>query len=73
MKVRLLNDGGFFGLQQVKFPVEVEATSVITDAGNEAYGVPYSELIRIGANAKSFDDTGLWYWLPNCSEAEPVE
>ena len=73
MKVRLLNDGGFRGLLRVQFPVEVEAELVTTDGGSDAYGVPYSELLRIGADADAFDDTELWYWLPCCGEAEPAE
>ncbi|WFZ78535.1 hypothetical protein MQM1_053 [Aeromonas phage vB_AsaP_MQM1] len=73
MKVRLLNDGGFSGLGDVKFPVEVEAALTTKANGDDVYGVPYSELLRIGAKATAFDGTQLRHWLPSWGEAELVE
>jgi hypothetical protein len=43
MKVRLLNDGGFFGLSAIDFPVEVEAE----DCNENRVFVPREELKRV--------------------------
>lgn len=43
MKVRLLNDGGFFGLSAMKFPVEVEAE----DCNHTRVFVPQQNLVGV--------------------------
>lgn len=43
MKVRLLNDGGFFGLSAMKFPVEVEAE----DCNSTRVFVPQQNLVGV--------------------------
>ncbi|MGL5396548.1 MAG: hypothetical protein ACRDBQ_14970 [Shewanella sp.] len=54
MKVRLLNDGGYGDMEQVIFPVEVEACRF--DAGKlDLYFVKGEKLIAIGAST-SCDD-----------------
>lgn len=44
IQVKLLNDGGYFGGENVKFPVVVKATKF----NDEIYEVSYDELVRIG-------------------------
>lgn len=56
MKIRLLNDGGYYGLEGVHFPVEVEAVDEI-----ETYGgcsVATSELIRVGGDTLVMSESG---------------
>lgn len=60
MKIKLLHDGGYGGMENVKFPVEVEATDWL----GLGFDVPGSELIRVGATAKFWDRTKSYYW-PN--------
>lgn len=43
MKVRLLNDGGFFGLSAMEFPVEVEAE----DCNSTRVFVPQQNLVGV--------------------------
>lgn len=62
MKIRLLNSDGYFGMEVVEFPVEVEAE--ITDG--RAY-VTYDTLVTIGADGDSFFD------MPHCFSAESWE
>lgn len=58
MRINLLGDNGYCGLEYVSFPVEVEA-SVYCD-GRTA--VHYNELVRIGADGEMFfdDEDPLW-------------
>lgn len=58
MKIRLLNCDGYAGMEQVVFPVEVDA---VIDAGGYAT-VPESELTRIGCS-DAFEDS-CWPFGP---------
>lgn len=66
MKIRLLNDGYFIGMEAVEFPVEVEAEHFPKDeSGAERFGVKLSELTRVGSDTKKFHKgTQFWWWLP---------
>lgn len=44
IQVKLLNDGGYGGGENVKFPVVVKATKF----NDELYNVNYHELVRVG-------------------------
>lgn len=57
MKIRLLNCDGYDGMEQVVFPVEVDA---VIDAGGYAT-VPESELTRIGCS-DAFEDPYDPFW-----------
>jgi len=63
IKVRLLNNGTYDGLEDVTFPVEVEAYAY-NDTITE---VPYKELLRISGSEKEFsghgDKVGLYFSL----------
>ena len=50
VKVQLLNDGEYCGLEDVHFPVEVLAIK-----REDLWYVPTTELVRIGANPEDFD------------------
>lgn len=50
MKVLLLNDGEYRSLENVRFPVEVEAE--VNEDAPSCINVLGSELIRIGGNRK---------------------
>lgn len=57
MKVKLLNDDGYAGMENVNFPIEVEA---------EVYGsgyasIPESELRRLGCS-DAFEDPDDPFW-----------
>ena len=53
MRALLLNDNGYTGLEEVKFPVEVEMVPEYSNVCSVAVSV--AELGRIGANIKHFD------------------
>lgn len=57
MRIKLLNDGKYPGLKELKFPVEVEAK-----AYTHGYLVSYQELERIGANMEFFFDPEDPFW-----------
>jgi hypothetical protein len=59
MRIRLLNDGGYAGMERVKFPVEVEAEAEVAEGGSVV--VPESEMHRIGC-ADYFDDPDGPFW-----------
>lgn len=50
MKIRLMNDAGYGDMENVKFPVEVEAAQK-----RGYYSVLREELYRIGATPDSFE------------------
>lgn len=52
MKVILLNDGGYIGLENVEFPVEVEASR---DPSGYLARVSKIELVKVGADGVCFD------------------
>lgn len=49
MKIRLLNNPGYLGMEDVVFPVEVEA-----DIADGRAWVTYDTLVAIGADSGSF-------------------
>lgn len=53
MKIKLLSAGGFVGLENVEFPVEVEA--VLPDGG--LYQVSYENIMKIEGAFYSEEDT----------------
>lgn len=56
LKVRLLNDGGYGDMENVKFPVIVEGMYL----ENDLYGVSGSELLRVGAFKFNQEGDELW-------------
>lgn len=60
MKVRLLNDGGYHGLSQVRFPVEVEA-----EYNDGKYYVYMDELDRIGGISMLYRNLTYIVFLEN--------
>lgn len=70
INVRLLNDGGFSGFDEVEFPVSVCAVIHSVDLVK----VSEDELKRIGCDMKLFNDANDPYWpfsIPN-GECEVV-
>lgn len=65
MRVRLVNDNGYRGMDYVDFPVEVEATR-----NRHGVSVHYNELTRIGADSAAFYDPEDpdWYFGPDSWE-----
>lgn len=69
MKIRLLNDDGYMVLEDVNFPVEVEAEE---RASGYVY-VKTDELVRIGGDSDLLDDPDDQTW-PFCPESwEAIE
>lgn len=68
MKIRLLNDGRYPGLESVSFPVEVEA-----EPFSHGFRVSYAELERIGADMECFYDPEDPFWPFTKGEFEVVE
>ena len=67
MKVRLLNGGGYAGMESVKFPVVVDAASC-SENMCEVFGV---ELINAGACSYAWDESHLYTFCED--EFEAVE
>jgi hypothetical protein len=69
IKVQLLNDGRYFGLEDISFPVQVMAI-----AKGNYYIVPCTELEVIGADMSVLDDPEDPYWpFEDGTEAVRVE
>lgn len=51
MKIKLLNDGGLWGMDDVKFPAMVEAL----EDDDIGFNVSGSELIRVGGDSEALD------------------
>jgi hypothetical protein len=72
-KIRLLNDGGYGDMDDVKFPVEVEAKGYLSN-----FTVSSDELYRVGAARGKFDITrdepmpNKWIFMLG-SECEVIE
>ncbi|QZA71181.1 hypothetical protein AH01_63 [Pantoea phage AH01] len=67
MKIRLLNNDGFGGLENVKFPVEVDGQPW----QNCGYDVVSSDLLPFGADPELWGDEALAFWHNH--EVEVVE
>ena len=65
MKVRLLNNGGYYALSHIEFPVDVIAKPYNDDLAD----VDGSELIRIGATL--LHEGSLSFWIGE--ECEVIE
>ena len=65
MKVKLLNDDGYAGMENVNFPIEVEAEV----SGSGYASIPESELHRIGCSDAFWDpDDPFWPFGPSSWE-----
>lgn len=66
MKVKLINSGGFFGMDEVCFPVIV--------SGRKAAGfyIPTSELLRIGCDMECFTGREEYCFVPGWHALEVV-
>lgn len=69
MKIKLLNDGGYGDMENVKFPVEVEAKPW----GDDGFDVSGFELIRVGATQSKWDKNQTYYFSAFFGECEVVE
>lgn len=67
MKIKLLCNGGYGGMENVKFPVVVESML----SGSELHGVTGRELISLGANPDWFSTDFLYNF--NTDECEVIE
>jgi len=65
MKIKLLNDGGYYGLDNVKFPVVVDICK--NDSGK--CRVSGAELINLGGKVGSFSPTTHYFFHPRDIEA----
>lgn len=65
MKIKLLNDGGYGDMENVKFPVIVTA-----EGDGSIFLVTAHELYRVGANNGQFDDLPAWAFA--CDEIEVI-
>lgn len=68
MKIMLLGNAGYSGLESVKFPVEVEAEWL-----GGYYEVPSAELERIGADMFLFEDDEYSGWAWDCEHVSEVQ
>lgn len=60
MKVKLLNDGGYGDMENVRFPVEIDARP----GANSGYVlITRDELYRVGATAEKFDVISRYAFL----------
>ena len=69
MKIKLLNDGGYGDIENVKFPVEVEAEPW----SNDGFDVLGAELIRVGATAVEWNACEVYYFSSFHGECEVVK
>lgn len=67
MKIKLLCNGGYGGMENVNFPVVVESTL----SGSELHGVTGRELISLGANPDWFSPDILYNF--NIDECEAIK
>jgi hypothetical protein len=70
MKIRLLNDGGYGDMSDVKFPVEVDARIHAASGLHEVSG---AEIIRVGGIASKWASYHYYAWDCDVGEAEIVE
>ena len=62
-RVRLLTDGGWYFLDRVKLPVEVEAVIEELWSGSQVVSVTADELKRVGANYDwNVEGDSTWYF-----------
>ncbi len=59
MRIKLLNNGGYGGMGNINFPVEVEAVK-----WNGGFEVSTSELIRVGCDPDCLYDGGTLFFAP---------
>lgn len=71
MKIKLLKNGGYTGLDKVIFPVEVEGTEVMSDSSVFGYDVSGAELIRIGGDPSCYSESNTYLFYTE-SEAKAV-
>tara|TARA_R110000764_G_scaffold160897_1_gene248275 strand:+ start:357 stop:575 length:219 start_codon:yes stop_codon:yes gene_type:complete len=58
MKTVLTHDGGYDGLESVKFPVEVSSTPLM----DSLVMIAKSELVKIGADGEYFTDGASYFF-----------
>lgn len=64
MKIRLLTGGGFYFLDHINFPVEVEGTVVTTRGLGQCASVSSDELKRIGAKFDwNYEGCDMWSFV----------
>ncbi|HAT3835999.1 hypothetical protein [Morganella morganii] len=68
MKVKLLNDGGYAGLENIIFPVVVEVNNHY-DSGFDVAG---SELILIGGDGEHLNINFDYYFSISIGECEAI-
>ncbi len=68
MKVKLLNDGGYAGLENISFPVIAEVNNHYVSG----FDVAGSELIRIGGDGEHLNINFDYYFSVSCGECEVI-
>ena len=58
-KVTLINDGGYFGMENVRFPVVVS----VSDSNSRAVGISQQEMGRIGCDMSKFGVADAWWFV----------
>ena len=78
VKVRLLNNGCYVGMEQVKFPAEVDAIPFgtipfVTDSKTIGYDVSLQELASIGYSGEYKNHTDTLLFMLDADEVELVD
>lgn len=58
-KVTLINDGGYVGMENVRFPVVVS----VSDSNSRAVGISPQEMERIGCDMSKFEGADAWWFV----------
>ncbi|MGL4680812.1 MAG: hypothetical protein ACRCWC_15715 [Plesiomonas shigelloides] len=76
VRIELLNDGGYWGMDSIKFPVEVEAYPHSFCGEITGYNVPKSEIIAILSDDERpswvKEDGDDFYWSLMSEECRPL-
>ncbi|MNG70303.1 hypothetical protein D3C79_286850 [compost metagenome] len=66
-KIILKNNGGYMGMENVSFPVQVS----VSDSNSASIAIPSSEMERIGADMSAFEcDLDWWFVISeHCDNA----
>jgi hypothetical protein len=73
VKVRLLNYGCYGGMEQVKFPAEVDAIPFISFGEIQGYDVSVQELASIGYSGEHIKYNDTLLFMLDANEVELVD
>jgi len=63
-RIELLNDGGYWGLEKVQFPVIVNGSEEVDGYGILLHYVSVEELVRVGADGYYFAGVDRYAFEP---------